>query len=43
MTIDWAYWLMELGTWLIALGITLGLFAGLLWCIAKLCELNDRR
>jgi len=41
--IDWGYWLMEIGAWLIAFGLTFGFFAGLLWCIAKMCELNDRR
>ena len=43
MTFDWGYWLMEIGTWLISIGLTIGFFTGLLWCIAKLCELNDRR
>jgi hypothetical protein len=37
-------WLMlEIGAWLIAFGITFGMFAGLLWCVAKLCELGERR
>jgi uncharacterized membrane protein len=43
MEIDWGYWLMEIGSWVIAFALTFGLFGGLLWCIAKLCELNDRR
>jgi hypothetical protein len=40
---DWSYWLMEIGGWLIAFGITFGMLGGLLWCIAKLCEIHDRR
>jgi hypothetical protein len=40
---SWAWWLMELGTWLVAIGLTLGAFAGLLWCMAKLCEIGERR
>jgi len=43
MTIDLAYWFMEIGTWLIAIGLTFGAFAGLLWCMAKLCELGERK
>lgn len=43
MTIDWGWLLMEIGAWLIAVGLTLGSFAGLLWCLAKLCELGERR
>lgn len=26
-----AWWLMEVGTWFVAIGLTFGLFAGLLW------------
>jgi hypothetical protein len=40
---DWAWLAVEIGAWLIAFGITFGMLGGLLWCIAKLCELNDRR
>lgn len=43
MDFDWGYWLMEIGAWIIAFALTFGLFGGLLWCIATLCELNDRR
>jgi hypothetical protein len=39
--IDWSYWLLEIGAWLIAFGITFGAIAGLLWCMAKFLE--DRR
>jgi len=43
MDIDWGYWLLEIGAWLIAFGFTFGLFAGLLWCIATLCEIGERK
>ena len=31
--------LMEIGSWFIAIGITLGLFMALLWVLAKLFDL----
>jgi hypothetical protein len=40
---DWAWLAVEVGAWLIAIGITFGCFVGLLWCLAKLCDINDRR
>jgi hypothetical protein len=43
MTIDWGYWLMEIGAWLISIGLTIGIFTGFLWCVAKLCEIGDRQ
>jgi hypothetical protein len=40
---DLGYWLMDLGLWLIAFGLALGLLMGLLWCIAKVCQLIGDR
>lgn len=40
---EFAEFLMDVGTWLIAIGLTLGAFAGLLWCVAKLIEISERR
>ena len=41
--IDWGWVLMEIGTWLIAIGLTFGVFLGLLWCLAKLVDIGERR
>lgn len=35
---DWGWWLMEIGAWLISIGLTLGMFLGLLWCMAWLVD-----
>jgi hypothetical protein len=40
---EFAELLMDIGTWLIAIGLMFGCFAGLLWCMAKLCELGERK
>lgn len=40
---EFAEFLMEIGAWIISFALTFGLFAGLLWCLAKLCEIGDRR
>jgi hypothetical protein len=31
--------LIEIGSWFIAIGVTIGLFICLLWVLAKVCEL----
>ena len=36
MTIDWAYWLMEIGAWLISFALTFGFLLGVLWLVAYL-------
>jgi len=38
-------WLIEIGSWFISIGITIGLFMCLLWVLAKVCELfmGDRK
>lgn len=38
-------WLIEIGGWIIAFGITGLAFIGLLWVLAKLCEafMGDRK
>lgn len=43
MEIDWGWWLMEIGAWLISIGLTLGMFVGLLWCLAKLVDIGERK
>lgn len=35
--------LLDVGTWFIAIGLFILVFAGLLWCMAKLIELGERR
>jgi hypothetical protein len=42
MTIDWAYWLMEIGSWLISIGLTFGSFVGMLWVMAWLIGKGER-
>lgn len=36
MDIDWGWLLMEIGAWLISIGLTLGLFLTMLWLGAYL-------
>ena len=38
-----AWVLIDLGTWLISIGLTFGVFVGLLWALAKMCDVFDRR
>ena len=41
--IDWGYWLMEIGAWIISFALTFGLFAGLLWCLAWIVDRGERK
>jgi len=41
MDIDWGYWLMEVGAWIISFALTFGLFLALLWIGATL--IGDRK
>ena len=43
MTLSWGWLMMDIGAWLIAIGLFLGAFAGLLWCMAKLIEISERK
>lgn len=38
-----AEFLIDLGAWIISFALTFGMFAGLLWCMAKICELGERK
>jgi hypothetical protein len=35
--------MMDIGLWLIAIGLFIGAMAGLLWCMAKLIEISERK
>jgi hypothetical protein len=43
MTFNWGALLMDVGAWLIAIGLFLGAMIGLLWCMAKLIEISERK
>jgi hypothetical protein len=43
MTLSWGWLMMDIGLWLIAIGVFIGAMAGLLWCMAKLIEISERK